>query len=952
MALLCIGTINDNVSRANLRAACRATAATPEGYLVLTLGDRPEMIPPSLRNATAETLGFDPAKCGWFGKPIRPFPSGTNGSEVLDGYQPASGLFALRSTVGGCQEYAGFVNFDEWSSGDGGGDGGGKGGGGKYDEFRSNASAQQDDHGRFTNCMLPRGPFGQCENELGLLVDTPDSLYCFASSTAAGTSDTSAWLQFGALLLFLCWLIRLRRLVCLWSRMEDDAIISTADYALQISGLDRKLEADDLQAQLKTELEELEDEHGSFAGTIHHIEVGRHCEDEIKVLNEMHRMDVEAGELSERKAMRLKANAPTADLDKKLQSLAKRYEVNKERMVKLVEEPDMATGHAFVVFNYEKDRNRLARLFTSTPRSLYMFLRPSKRRTSSATLKCAEPVVESWMPSCSEMVSPFFWCRCLLAKGGLVEADVKTSVVVTSAPEPNEVLWENLQIDDEAEARVETISSGIVFVLIVVGILMLVLIKILQIMFVDFLSQRDGWNWMVKLFLKNIATIAVATVTLTWNFLSREIILKMTKRAGHDTATAEESAVFAKLSWAYVFNSVVIPLFIFGMLTASSPNSGGALIDQTWFEENSIITTAAMLIVCNYITDLMKVANPFPILMRYGFGRYAMSQTKQNELWKPMPFHTGVQYSLIFKSVSLGLVYGPIWPPAYLLTSIGLALSWICTRFGLRHWYRCPANVQGGMMLRMRWRLGNVLGLAVVVQCIAVVAASSPDSLTNRTQMLVLVSGPLALFVYALLPLGAFKNYSLHDEVADAQDEGEGEQDGGGGGKEKELAFDEVTKARGFDMPRYCCPLVGATSLMFSKAQTGKMALSRSGSSESDRIESHRDPSPGSPEAAIAAAMNMSNRSESDTSSPSPGMRQTAIQRTSYISGDEGRKNYSLGHQASFVLNKEGLRATSRETNAPVIVMRRERKGKKRATGGSAASPVRNENRVTLDAAE
>ena len=341
----------------------------------------------------------------------------------------------------------------------------------------------------------------------------------------------------------------------------------------------------------------------------------------------------------------------------------------------------MATGHAFVVFNYEKDRNRLARLFTSTPRSLYMFLRPSKRRTSSATLKCAEPVVESWMPSCSEMVSPFFWCRCLLAKGGLVEADVKTSVVVTSAPEPNEVLWENLQIDDEAEARVETISSGIVFVLIVVGILMLVLIKILQIMFVDFLSQRDGWNWMVKLFLKNIATIAVATVTLTWNFLSREIILKMTKRAGHDTATAEESAVFAKLSWAYVFNSVVIPLFIFGMLTASSPNSGGALIDQTWFEENSIITTAAMLIVCNYITDLMKVANPFPILMRYGFGRYAMSQTKQNELWKPMPFHTGVQYSLIFKSVSLGLVYGPIWPPAYLLTSIGLALSWICTRF-------------------------------------------------------------------------------------------------------------------------------------------------------------------------------------------------------------------------------------------------------------------------------
>ena len=96
--------------------------------------------------------------------------------------------------------------------------------------------------------------------------------------------------------------------------------------------------------------------------------------------------------------------------------------------------------------------------------------------------------------------------------------------------------------------------------------------------------------------------------------------------------------------------------------------------------------------------------------------RYAVSQEKQNELWKPEPFNVGVHYALTLKSVALGLVYGPLWPPAYLLTSVGLALSWICTRFGLRHWYRSPANVDADMMMHFRYRLALVLAFAIAMQ--------------------------------------------------------------------------------------------------------------------------------------------------------------------------------------------------------------------------------------------
>jgi hypothetical protein len=91
-----------------------------------------------------------------------------------------------------------------------------------------------------------------------------------------------------------------------------------------------------------------------------------------------------------------------------------------------------------------------------------------------------------------------------------------------------------------------------------------------------------------------------------------------------------------------------------------------------------------------------------------------------------MPFNAGYHYALTLKSTALGLVYvasdaqpassppisyeviymmisshlipsyryGPIYPPAYLLTSIGLLLSYLCTRNGLRHWCSPPQLTQ------------------------------------------------------------------------------------------------------------------------------------------------------------------------------------------------------------------------------------------------------------------
>ena len=435
MALLCIGTVTDNVNRSYIRASCRRAASTPTGYIALTLGQSgavpeemvcsiertsplrhtrsdywyhsvrstphlccvrvhsPGRVAVSQINSTRAQLGFEPSDCGWSYLPIRAFAPDT-----IESYQP-SWPYLLRTSIGGCQEY---TDFDTY---------------GAVPTSRSseaidamlallrNHTLNHARHTLYSDCMLPRGPLArdQCEH---LFVDTPNAAYCISASE---TSDLSTGMQLAATVLFVLYLVRLRWTVCKMEREEDTAIISTADYALQISGLDRKLEADDLLVKLKEELEGLEDEHGSFADTIHHVEVGRHCENEITVLNQMHRMDVRAEEITERMRLRQQLGQSTEAVEKQLTALAEEYVTVKERMVKLVEEPDMATGHAFVVFNYERDRNRCARLFAPMPRSLYSFLHPVKRKRQQVPmLKCAAAKQEGI--SASKMSQ---MCRCV-----------------------------------------------------------------------------------------------------------------------------------------------------------------------------------------------------------------------------------------------------------------------------------------------------------------------------------------------------------------------------------------------------------------------------------------------------------------------------------------------------------------------------------------------------------
>ena len=84
---------------------------------------------------------------------------------------------------------------------------------------------------------------------------------------------------------------------------------------------------------------------------------------------------------------------------------------------------------------------------------------------------------------------------------------------------------------------------------------------------------------------------------------------------------------------------------------------------------------------------------PKSLFNRYIRSHFITSQHKLNKLWKPPRMPVGRLYANVVKDVSLCIVYGPIFPLAYLLTAVRLALSFWTNLFTITYFFGRPATL-------------------------------------------------------------------------------------------------------------------------------------------------------------------------------------------------------------------------------------------------------------------
>ena len=208
------------------------------------------------------------------------------------------------------------------------------------------------------------------------------------------------------------------------------------------------------------------------------------------------------------------------------------------------------------------------------------------------------------------------------------------------------------------------------------------------------------------------------------------------------------SSLFLQVSRCYILNSVVIPAVVGAVTSLGVQHTP---VNQAWYEPTGVVNVAATLIVVNTLAyNGLRLAQALPLIQRTIFSHFTATQEKLRNLYAPPVMRLGNLYAETTATIGLGLIYGPMYPPAYALVGVALVLGWITTKFAISFWYRKPPAVNTEMLDALRFRLSVVLGVAIVFQGLTAWYAAGSRQL--RLTLASTVLSPLLWFFYEVAP--------------------------------------------------------------------------------------------------------------------------------------------------------------------------------------------------------
>ena len=224
---------------------------------------------------------------------------------------------------------------------------------------------------------------------------------------------------------------------------------------------------------------------------------------------------------------------------------------------------------------------------------------------------------------------------------------------------------------------------------ILVGMLLSIAVKMGKSYYTSSLDDDDSLGKKTQ-----VASLLVAAVISLTNLALQFLLPMLTRREAYGTHIMYETMVFSKLATAYIFNTTFVP-FLLGLMPVG--------LTQAWYEDGGVVTQSLYMMVGAGIGfPLTQITQPFSVLMRHWKGRReAVSQSQLDRLWTPPRFQFAQHYASTLKALSLCLVYAPLYPPAYLITSVLLFFAYACYKGALKMWYHKPRPLKELLCDRM-----------------------------------------------------------------------------------------------------------------------------------------------------------------------------------------------------------------------------------------------------------
>ena len=438
----------------------------------------------------------------------------------------------------------------------------------------------------------------------GTTVDTNEAEYC----ASGGINTLTLLYWYGDLVIVILYLMRMLHLESAVELEADKGQWTTADYAVMLRGLDRGVPLQVAALALMSDLMRL----GFDENRVHHLEFG------------------------------LLPKPPDADA---LEGLS-----------------ELTSGQAFIVFQYETDRNRM--------------LEQHKGQLQ-------------------------FELAARQNKGN--------GVMAVAGPEPSNVLWENLHVLPKERRKRFWMTQRAIGCTLVVSSIMLVTIQFLKRTYTkDFAvgGTEDAaflsTGYFMQLLDRNVQIALVAALAIAvvaWKV--RDTIRAFHSREGHETRGEFEAGLLAKLSGAFTCNNVIMPIVVSMAQCFISEQSP---VGQNFYERTAFPTMAVVIMSIQRITaDLPRALQLVSVFKRCK-TRCEKPKDEADAVahWDPPGMALSLQMAQFYWLFACALLYGPFGPFYYALAAIYAFWSFLCTKFGVTFWYkRMPAiPTQLGRVLR------------------------------------------------------------------------------------------------------------------------------------------------------------------------------------------------------------------------------------------------------------
>ena len=273
----------------------------------------------------------------------------------------------------------------------------------------------------------------------------------------------------------------------------------------------------------------------------------------------------------------------------------------------------------------------------------------------------------------------FIFCSCCMNKNSTNY--YKRNITFESAPEPEDILFENVETRPIQRFFRTTIVYFISIILCGISFAAIYGLNLLQ-MYVD----EHQANHTTHIVLLYVISFAITGVTSGMDILLEIVLEILTKWEKQTTWTNYYLSYSLKLTLFSFVNSAILPTFCEFFINHSDGYE--ILISNMLmkFLVNAIVTPAMWTLSVGYFLKKIRIC----FIEKKKPEEIDMNQKELNELYEYPSMNVSAKYSYIAKTILMSFFYIPIFPLGLIISLLGFILGYWLEKYNFANMYKMP----------------------------------------------------------------------------------------------------------------------------------------------------------------------------------------------------------------------------------------------------------------------